>query len=213
MKKSCLKSRIIAAVALGCILYFGLWKPSAHADDFTKDFFITSPKYSRFLVYTRQDPPFMMTAPRGWYMAMRRPEAPPSPTGVYFFKHDPEEEGKKGNLTTPYIVIDFFRNEDIASAMDYALQTVAQLKKEGLVILTGAQEFKAGGESGGHFTTKETLTEGEEIIDNYIFVDEYRVVIISVLCKPDEFEGARRAIRQALESIRFSTVLPDEKGK
>ncbi len=213
MKKRCCRCKMITAVALGFILYLGLWEPSAHADDFTKDFFITSPKYSEHLVYTRQDPPFMMKAPGGWYMAMRRPETPPSPTGVYFFKHDPEEEGKKGNLTTPYIVIDFFRNKDIPSAMDYALQTVAQLKKEGLVILAEAQEFKAGGESGSHFVTKGTLMEGEEIIDNYIFVDTYRVIFISVLCKPDEFEGAKSEIRQAMDSIRFSTVFPDAKGK
>jgi len=213
MKKSCRKNKIIVVLALGSIVYFGLWRPSAYADDFTKDFVITSPEYSEYLTYIRQDPPFAMTAPTGWYMALRRPEAPPSPTGVYFFKHDPEGEGRKGNLTTPYIVIDFFRNEDITSAMDYASQTVAELKKRGVSILVEAQEFKAGGESGSYFATKETFAGGEEVLGNYFFVNEYRAIIISVLCKPDEFEGTKKEIRRAMDSVRFSTVFPVEERK
>jgi len=201
--------KYIVGIATRCFImltYLGVVASFVYADDFTKGFFVYSPKYVKQFKYSRQDPPFSMIAPEGWYMALRREEAPPSSTGAMFFKYDPEEKGKQGILELPYIRVDFFINRDIVSAIDYASQTVAKLKKEGLNILTEAEKIEVDGEIGSHFTTDSPFKGSEEILDNYIFVNEYRVIMISAPCKSAEFEEVKKEIRKAINSIKFRII-------
>lgn len=192
---------ITSLIFIACL---GVIESFVYADNFTKDFFITSPEYAESLSYTREDPPFMMVAPKGWYMAMMRPEAPPSPTGVYFFKNNPEEQGRKGILVTPYIKVDFFINNDIPSAIDYALRVVDAVRKEGANILTEVGEIKADGETGSHFTTDSPFKGNKEILDNYIFVNDYRIIMIVAVCESTEFEEAKKEILGTINSIKFN---------
>lgn len=202
--KVCVGDIKIIIVSFIFILCVGVMGSFVYADDFTKTFFITSPEYAENLSYTREDPSFVMIAPKGWYMAMRKPGAPPSSTGVYFFKSDPEEQGRKGTLVTPYIKVDFFINKDIPSAMDYALQTVRTVKKMGVNILTEAEEIKVDGETGSHFITDSPFEGSKEILENYIFLNEYRIIMISAVYKSAEFEKAKKEVLSAINSIKFS---------
>jgi hypothetical protein len=199
--------KTVIVLILGYLVCFGIVLPQACADDFTQTFSITSPRHVDHMAYERQDPPFVILAPEGWFMASRRPDAPSGSIGVFFFKEDPTPEGKKGNLVKPYIRIDFYRNQDIPSAIAYARQAVESLKKAGIKILAEAEEFEAAGETAGHFTTQGDMAGGEETIDNYVFVDPYRVIMISAVCRPAELEETRKAVRASVHSITFSTVL------
>ncbi len=175
-----------------------------HAADFTEEFSIHSPENVEKLEYMRWDPPFSITAPKDWYLALRREGAPPASVGAMFFKRNPEEKGRQGTLELPYFRVDFYWNDGISSAMDYSSATVEKLKELGLKIVTYPEKISVDGQTFVHYAASKTHAGGEEIHDTYIFVDKNKVIRISAVCPSDEYKEVNKEIHSAIETIKFS---------
>lgn len=166
------------------------------------NFFISSPEYTKQLEYTRQEPPFTITAPKGWYMALKK-ENVMGVDRVFFCKYNPEKpllQGASGPFEIPYIKVAFFAEHEGLPTVTWRNSIVSQLRSMDMPILID-EEIKVDSRLGNHVTA--LFSEENLITDVYIFAIGNLSLSIKAICGSDEFEETKKEIKEAIDSIRF----------
>lgn len=171
-----------------------------------KNFTITSPKYTEQIAYMRSEPPFTITAPKDWYMALKK-EKVGGVDRAFFCKYDPNKPPPRGALwpfKIPYIKIAFLPNPQALPAITWSTGMVPQLKSMGASILTD-EKIKIDNRSGVHVTS--SLKEENLTMDVYIFTMGNAFISVKTTCRSNEFEKTKKSIKEAINSIKFSSYL------
>lgn len=182
------------AVAFACIGY---------ADDLAPYFNIFSPGSAQQMNYARQQPPFKIAAPSGWYMALVKEESS-SADRAFLCKKDPREWLSKGNLEPfpfPYLKVAFLPNPEKAPASLIIQNQIDQLQAVGAPILVN-EMITVDSVVGRHFTTR--VPNVDFVMDTYLFSKDDVFISIKALCEAGLFEEVKKEIKQAIDSIKFS---------
>lgn len=178
-----------------------------HEDRINKDlanFTIASPKYTKQINYMREDPPLTITAPKDWHMALKK-EYAGGIDRAFFCKYDPEKplsQGAPGPFETPYIKVSFLPNPESLPSIVSHNSLLARLKSMGAAILID-EEITVDGRLGSHLAAS---VPGENLtIDVYIFTAGDTFLSVRAACESDEFEETKKEIKEAIDSIRFSS--------
>lgn len=182
---------------------------SYHEDMINKNlanFTIVSPKYTKQINYMREDPPLTITAPKDWYMALKK-ESAGGIDRAFFCKYDPEKplsQDARGPFETPYIKVAFLPNPEGLPLIASHNSMLSRFKSIGVTILID-EEITVDNQLGSHITA--SIPEENSLTDVYIFTTGDAFLSIKAICRADEFEGTKKAIKETIDSIRFSSYL------
>ncbi len=171
-----------------------------YAEDLNKYYAIASPEYFKEISFANQQFPFLIVAPKGWYMAQATSDQ--ISARAFFSKSDPKESLSQGRFPIPSIGGEFISNPKGLTADAMSSDLVSQMKSSGRQILLEPQDIYADKNLGSHYTG---LDPKKNIIwDACVFKGKKAFVFVMVTCKYAEFEGLKASIKEAVDSIKFS---------
>lgn len=197
-------TKTIIIVFFICLTSVTLHTPFVYSKDLREDFEIVSPKYAQEVNYILQDPSFKITAPRDWYMAMKKDATMiMGEPRVIFFKYNPEVELAIGDFGMPSIEIKFWPNPEKVSSLawskDIVLLMENTLEKRGMNILLQPEAIEVNGHKGAHFRAPHPT--GSFISDSYII--EIKDSFVSITANYKSSENIEAEIKETINSIKF----------
>jgi len=169
------------------------------AEDLTRSFNIVPPDYAESLHYSRQQPAFQITAPKGWYMALATSDHVAD--RAVFFKSDPKKILSEGHIQTPNIRISFAPNPQELPASFMTSDYASQIRSAGGSLLSEPQDIRAGDKPGSHFTSLDP--HSNIVMDIYVFKEGGMYICAMALCSYAEFEKIKPMIKESVDSITF----------
>jgi len=200
-KKNIIIINLINVIIVSLIFCLN-YKSLVYAADYTKYFYITSPEYVETITYTSGDPSFKISAPQGWYMAMKK-ENISGEDRAFFSKSDPEKplsQGIYGSFGFPIIMLKLSPNPSGISALEFIRITEEMAKSDGAKILVN-EEIQVDNKVGVHFVCK--ATGQDSIADTYLFTTKSIIIDITGIYKEEEFETVGKEVKEAINSIKF----------
>ncbi len=201
MVKRRININLVKIISFISLLSFLIPIMCSYPRDLREIFEVVSPEYVKQINYIRKQPPFKITAPEGWYVALNKDEVEKAgePRAV-FCKYHPGPYLARGNFGFPFIEVKFWPNPENKSSLMWADDIVSEMRRKGMEGISAPEAIQVKNYKGAHFTLPHP--SGLYVSDSYIFEGEGYFVSIITYYEPGK--SIATETKEVIDSIDFS---------